>query len=344
MLKVDRNNRTLGPIPGSNLAGARLLERADLQECIYNSSNEFFAEIGERVVVIGKEIRPSQTVQDRIDLLGVDFEGTSVIVELKRGSDKLQMLQAISYAGMISRWASQDFRDLLSEESWAQLEDSLDVDIEELNRRQRILLVAEKYDYALLAGAEWLSEQHSVDIRCASVSLAMDAGTGAEYLICTSIFPPPALAEQAAARKGSGRGSRPIKWSDWDEAISRIENESLRAFAREELKAGRENYLRRRGLHYRLEGKRRWTLYCRNSHGYVWQRGRFLDDVAFWHARLSEPASVKPVKKGKALSFTLLTNEDLHAFRVAAMGGLAPGKWSGVGADQIDTEDDDGLE
>jgi len=86
------------------LADARILERADLQECIYNSSSEFFAEIGERVFVLGKEVIPSQTVPDRIDLLGIDVEGTTVIVELKRGSTKLQMLQAVSYAGMLSRW------------------------------------------------------------------------------------------------------------------------------------------------------------------------------------------------------------------------------------------------
>lgn len=68
------------------------------------SSEEFFTEIGEDVFVVGKEVAPSQTVQDRIDLLGIDSEGTSVIVELRRGSNKLQMLQAITYAGMVARW------------------------------------------------------------------------------------------------------------------------------------------------------------------------------------------------------------------------------------------------
>ena len=56
---------------------------------------------------------PPQTVQDRIDLLGIDSEGTSVIVELKRGSNKLQLLQAISYAGMVARWGWEEFRALL---------------------------------------------------------------------------------------------------------------------------------------------------------------------------------------------------------------------------------------
>jgi len=344
MLKVDRTNRALSRLDEPSLADAQILERADLQEYIYNSRNDFFAEIGERVFVIGKEVTPSQTVQDRMDLLGIDSEGASVIVELKRGSNKLQMLQAVSYAGMVARWDPEDFRSLVSDELWEQLTDFLDVDVEELNRRQRLLLVAEGYDYALLAGAEWLSEQYGVDIRCFSVSLATDQATGAEYLACTSIFPPPALADQAAARQRSRGGVRPLKWSDWEEVLSQIENEALKAFAREELDAGREHYLRKRGLHFRLDGKRRWTLHCRITHAYVWQRGRFPDDVAFWQSRVSEPDSVKPVKAGRALAFMLWTEKDLDAFREAATAGVEHGAWSEGGSDGATAEDDDGIE
>ena len=59
--------------------------------------------------------------------------------------------------------------------------------------------MAEGDDYALLSGAGWLSEACGADIRYATVSLATDEASGAEYLACASIFPPPALAEQAIA-------------------------------------------------------------------------------------------------------------------------------------------------
>ena len=344
MLKVDRTSRTLSRLDKPSLTDAQILERADLQEYIYNSSNDFFAEIGERIFVIGKEVTPSQTVQDRIDLLGVDSEGASVIVELKRGSSKLQMLQAISYAGMVARWSPEDLHSLLSDASWDQLADFLDVDIEELNRQQRLLLVAEGYDYALLAGAEWLSEQYGIDIRCFSVSLAKDDATGAEYLACTSIFPPPALADQAVARQRSRRGAHPPRWSNWKEVLSQIENEALRAFAREELDAGREHYLRKRGLHFRLNGKRRWSLHCRIKHAYVWQRGRFADDISFWKSRVSEPDSVKPVKAGRALAFTLLTKNDFDVFREAVTSGTEHQAWSDVGSNEATADEEDEIE
>jgi hypothetical protein len=341
LLKVDRDNRTFGRLNAPTLADAQILERADLQECIYNSSREFFAEIGERVFVLGKEVAPSQTVADRIDLLGIDSEGTTVIVELKRGSNKLQMLQAVSYAGMISHWGPEDFRKLVSNDDWELLTDFLDIDVDDINRDQRLLLVAEGYDYALLAGAEWLSERYGVDVRCSTVALATDPASGAEYLACSSIFPAPALAEQAAARGRSTHPPRPLKWANWDEALASVENEDLRNFAQEQLESGQESYLRRRGFHYRIGGKRRWSLLCRTRSAYVWQRGRFEEDEEFWKNRLDDSSSVKPVKSGLALSFNLETDSELSRFWVAVTNELQASNWTRGGTVAEDTDDVD---
>jgi hypothetical protein len=329
MLKVDRTNQTFRPLDEPSLKDAQLLERSDLQECIYNSSVEFFTEIGEKVFVVGKEVVPSDTVSDRIDLLGLDAEGTAVIVELKRGTNKLHMLQAISYAGMIARWGPGGFRTLLPEEDWEELTESfLDVEPEAINRRQRLLLVAEGFDYALLSGAEWLSELHGVDIRCATVTLTADSQTGDEYLVCDSIFPPPALAEQAVVRGGSSRSSRRPEWETWEDALMEVQNEDLVAFAEEELSDGRKEYLPRRALRYYAGGKRRWNLHCRTQFAYVWQDSRFPGDVDFWESRLSEEAGVKLVKRGECLSFRLWTAEDLEVFREAATETLVGIEWT----------------
>lgn len=338
MLKIDRKTQTLSRLDKLSLVDARILERTDLQEFIYSSGDEFFEEIGERIFLVGKEVVASQTVQDRIDLLGVDCEGATVIVELKRGSNKLQMFQAISYAGMVEHWDVSDFRNLVSPETWENLIDFLDVDVENINRRQRLLLISEGFDYALLSGAEWLTQHHDVEIRCISISVATDQVTDSEYLACTNIFPPPALADQATARARIRQGARPQKWISWEEALADLENESVKVFFRKQLDAGQENYLLKRGLHFRLEGKRRWTVHCRNKHAYVWQRGRFPNDIAFWQSVLGETNTLKEVKNGKALAFNLVSEKDFTAFEQVVKQGAMAGTWYETNPDELDTE------
>ena len=100
MLKFDRDKQTFALLDTPTLADVSITERYDLQEFISNRAEEFFKEIGQELFLLGKEVEPSKNVQDRIDLLAVDKEGTCVVIELKRGNHKLHMLQAISYTAI----------------------------------------------------------------------------------------------------------------------------------------------------------------------------------------------------------------------------------------------------
>ena len=57
--------------------------------------------IGPDLLVIGRQV---MTSSGPIDLLGVDRLGRAVIIEIKRGSHKFHLLQALSYAAMVSKW------------------------------------------------------------------------------------------------------------------------------------------------------------------------------------------------------------------------------------------------
>jgi len=334
MLKIDRENRSFTLLDTPTLADVSITERYDLQEYIFNSPDAFFKEIGQDLFLIGKEIEPSENVQDRIDLLAVDKKGASVIVELKRGSDKLQMLQAISYAGMVAQWESEDFFHLLDEDQQEWLTDFLEVDREDVNRRQRIILVAEAYDYALLVSAEWLSEQHSVDITCCRIAVAKDADTNSEYLACSNVFPAPELAQESVSRGRRSGESRKLRWPDWESALSDITNEAVVSHFNHELAANRESYLRKRTLMYRLAGKRRWHLEARNKNAYVWQEGRFEGDIDYWKHRLTKPEDVKSVKDGQCLRWSLYTSADFQFFHQAATENLESTEWFESGSEE----------
>jgi hypothetical protein len=326
MLKIDRGKKAFNRLETPKLADISILE-VYLQEYICNSPDAFFEEIGQALFLIAKEIQPSDDVEDRIDLLAMDKKGQAVIMELKRGNNKLQMFQAISYAGMVAKWLPDDFLGCLDADKQEKLLDFLEVEEkEEINQHQRIILIAEAFDYSVLVGADWLTEKFGVNILCCRLSIAKDAAGNAEFLVCSNIFPAPELAQQAVRR---GRGRTGVgQWPNWDAALADVTNAALVAFFKKELTAGQDDYLPKRSLRYRIAGKRRWSIEARRQRAYVWQHGRFDGDVDFWRSGLSQPDQVKPVKDDRCLSFSVTTEADISFFRLGATDKLTNVKWT----------------
>jgi len=302
------------------LADVGFKERSDLQQMIRNSPEAFFAELGEPLLLVAEELRPSTAVDDRIDLLAIDPTGAFVVIELKRGNDRLHLLQALSYAAMISNWTPDQAATLLSSlaqcpetEARSKIENFIEGDTDSINQVQRIILIAEEFDYEVLVTAEWLSERYQIDIRCHRIKLSCD--NQMHYLTCSCVFPPPELAQAAICRKRAPRlsGNDSDAWATWDEALAEV-SQPVADFFRNELARGRSSYLPKRMLRFDCMGRKRWILSARNDRVYVWQRGRFADDIAFWIGKLGEGAGVEPVKNGECLRFFMRTPEQFEAF------------------------------
>jgi hypothetical protein len=318
MLRIDRAKRTmmrLGPKP---LATAGILERNDLQQMIKNAPAEFFAELGEQLLPLGEEIRPSEVVDDRIDLLALDADGAAVIIELKRGAHKLQLLQALTYAALIADWTPDRltserarFAGKSEDEAEEEIDEYLNEGSSTLNASQRVILVAEDYDFEVLATAKWLTERYDVSIARWRAQLAAD--TSSEYLSLSCIYPPPELAKVARSRRPA-RSERPPRWSDWDEALAAITNPAVVQFYRARLKENWASRLRRRMLIFEVNNRRRLIMSARAKHVYVWQRGRFDGDEDFWRSRLGTSCRLDAVANGRALRFFLNTPEEFDAF------------------------------
>lgn len=317
MLRIDKSEKKLVRLAESALADSAHWER-DLQTMICANPDSFCEEIGESLRVIGQEVRPLDTIADRIDILAVDERGHTVVIELKRGSSKLQLLQAVSYAGMVRRWSADDFiRTLASsfqhspDDARTAIEDHIGSEISSINQEQRILLIAEDFDPALLIAAEWLHEIYSVDIRCFRLQLSQE--NGCDYLTCTCIYPPIEIAE--LTRRSANRPAQTsTAWADWDSALEAVENPAVREFFRAELGRQQESRLPYRELIYRVDGKRRFWVSCRRKYAYVWQWGRFETDEAYWRQRLSEPDHVQRVQENRSVRFHLSSVDDFAAF------------------------------
>jgi hypothetical protein len=227
---------------------------------------------------------------------------------------------------MISSWDTERVLALKSlfarqsaEEAEDELEQFLAEDIGSLNRRQRVILIAEEFDWQVLATAEWLNERFGVDISCYRLSMSRDGAN--EYISCTCIYPSPELSEIARRRSRRSDGSAEIRWKDWEQALDALENQAVVRHFQRELAAGREDYLRKKVLHYRIGGKRRYSMAARKRIAYLWQMGRFGGDEEFWAERIG-PDSIRPVKDGRSLRFFLKSDEDFERFRSAIEGPL----------------------
>jgi hypothetical protein len=314
VLRLDRSQRTLRRLETRKLQLAGLLERSDLQRMIVTAPGAFCAEIAEELLFLGEEVTPTDVVSDRIDILAMDRQGAVVVVELKRGANKLQLLQALSYAAMISEWETEGivsrlatFRVCSEEDAEEEIQRFLDEDISVLNERQRIILIAEDYDYQVLATAKWLAEKYEVDIACWKVELAEDSG--AEYLSFGCVYPPPEIASVARTRRPPP-GQRTLTWPDWDAALAGV-NPVVANFFHQRLAENWPNNLARRLLHFRVGGRNRFSIAAGTEHAYLLQRGRFDGDVSFWAERFGLDA---PIAQGRELRIFLQKEAQFDAF------------------------------
>jgi hypothetical protein len=197
-------------------------------------------------------------------------------------------------------------------EAEEEIEQFLLEDIGDLNQSQRILLLAEDFDYEVLVTAEWLTEQYEFDIKCYRLALSAEEHT--EFLTCTCIFPPPEIT-QHAVRRTRRAGNKQPRYADWDQALAEVTNKAVADFYQSELESGRENYLRKRVVRFRLNGKRRLSAFMRHDRVYVWQSGRFKDDIHYWTQKIGPHIDIKPVRVNQmALRFFLKSEHDFAQF------------------------------
>jgi hypothetical protein len=322
------------------MSQADMKERADLQQLIFNNAEEFFQiECKEDLFILDQEVRPSDLVGDRIDLLAVDSKGKVVIIELKRGNDKLQLLQALSYAAMVSDLV---WSDLEAKAAPAQLqglgqflekhgldEAGNEDELGRINEAQRIVLIAESYDYEVLRTAQWLTEKFGMDISCYEVALAHDPGNNLEYLSAVQLFPAKPLAARARM-VGSHRNLAANEPRTIEKRLLECSNDLVRQYFQELLSQNPRRSPKGGSVLLPPQGEIRFRVSPRRDYIRVKQIGRFDGDEDRWRG-LSRPP--KKVAKDTNLVLQLRSSSDIDAFRLFADNDLAKAQWRDLPTD-----------
>lgn len=191
MYKVDFENKRLIEIPATNFGTMGIKERFDIQEWIDNTP----AILGEELLIIGKElVLPSGK---RLDLLAVDKHGALVVVELKRDNSGTDVeWQAVKYASYCSSFNQFDIYKYFAEylgtnddDAQVKIEEFIDSEPEDLNQKQRIILVSKEFHSEVISAILWLRESE-IDIECIRLTPHRDHA-GSLYINPEIIIPLP---------------------------------------------------------------------------------------------------------------------------------------------------------
>jgi hypothetical protein len=158
--------------------------------------------LGEPLLLIGRQVSIPE-VNDRLDLLALDVQGNTVVVELKRGplKDPVDM-QALRFASYISNWRFDDFErqakafigksgetEFNFNETYEKFCASEGIDeTPDLNTDQRLIIMGSEIKERLGSVALWLRD-HNVDIKVIETELYQDGET--TYLQPQVIIPLP---------------------------------------------------------------------------------------------------------------------------------------------------------
>jgi len=167
--------------------------------------------LGEPLLIIGRQV-PIGGPHEKLDLLGVDAQGNTVIIELKRGELRDPVdIQALRYASYISRWPRRRIEQLAAaylpyreegdsltshfEETFGNFaSNGDDTTLASLNARQRIIIVGEMLQSRLGSVALWLLE-HGVDIKVVEMHTFRDPERSGFLLSPRVVIPQPGIEE-----------------------------------------------------------------------------------------------------------------------------------------------------
>lgn len=208
------------PVERKSMANLKIRERQDLQRLLKKQIDVISA----GTLVISEEYSGWSGSLRRIDLLGIDPDGTLVVFELKRTEDGGHMdLQGIRYAAMASVLTYDEvvaiFSTYLSrngsdDDAESVLREHLNTESEEdVAIKVRIVLVAADFGTEITTTVLWLNAQ-SLDVRCVRLAPYQDGCS--VYLDVQQIIPIPEASdytiktrEKETRRKAAGSsGSR----------------------------------------------------------------------------------------------------------------------------------------
>lgn len=303
MLKFNKSNSIFEPVAKSTLKENNILERYNLQKSIISSWELFKNELGlPSAFLIGEEITPDSSTQNSLDLLAYDSDDSSlVVIELKRDKNKLQLLQAVSYAAMVSKWNKEKVIEQIEKHKLDDYEELLGiVKSNDLNTDIKIILIAESFDPEVIVTADWLT---SFSVSIYAYALDIHRHGDESFLTVDQRYPLRELSDAYEPRKSSRKKINTNVDVSWDDVIAGCEYDFAgKAIAMcQKIKAGdpsRKRFLRvKRGF----DKFDNITFFFRNKYVNVYLLGGDAQDFDYVQGKFSTEIKISAWRDGLSL-------------------------------------------
>lgn len=295
MLKLNPENKTFEILVQSAMKSENLLERYDFQAAIVKSWETIKNELSlPTSFLIGQEVTPHSSVGNSIDLLAFNPDDSSLIViELKRDKNKLQLLQSLSYAAMISKWDKEVLIKEIQTDINPDPSELIDlINNNDLNPEVKMILISEYYDPEVIITAEWLTNHYGLDITAFAVSIHKLSDQ--LFVHFDQRFPLKELSDVYEERWKKPRGTAAKESMTWEEVLPKLKY----SFAAKAIELGTKAKIgdasRRRiiGVRTGLDGFQRIDINFREKFLNIYLVGKYEGAEAFIKSLFSKETEI----------------------------------------------------
>ncbi len=202
LYRIHPDSKILQSVKEIDFTDFGFKERFDIQEWIESTPEV----LGEKLLIIAKEKSYFEGTRERPDLIALDKVGNVVVIELKRDDSGQSMeWQAIKYASYWSKFKMNkiievfaDYLQKSGETGTESDEDNVsqrilefidDDNLDNINARQRIILVSHRYAREVTSAVNWLIDSYNMSIKCVQLIPYYDSDKEAYYLQSNEILP-----------------------------------------------------------------------------------------------------------------------------------------------------------
>jgi len=222
LYRVHPESKILQSVKEVDFSDFGFKERFDIQEWIESTPEV----LGEELLIIAKEKSYFEGTRERPDLIALDKAGNVVVIELKRDdSGQNTEWQAIKYASYWSKFKVNDivevFVDYLKRRGAVSSESDEDIagqmilefinedTLDNINIKQRIVLVSHRYAKEVTSAVNWLIDSYRMSIKCIQLIPYYDSDREVYYLQSNEILPVTGVEDIIIT--ASGRTETPLR-------------------------------------------------------------------------------------------------------------------------------------